>query len=367
MVERDNNRLSRIMFVVPYLSGGGAERVVATWSKELDKIGYDVHILVFYRTGEEYRTYGNVKIHTIANSKEHYKKMKNTEKLLAIRKNIKEYKPKLVIPFVTYVGIMCTISSVGLKIKLVETIRNNPWLVPNKKYGRFVRNLSVILSNHCIVQNSEQINYFPKYLRKKMVIIPNSISEEFFQSEKIYKEKKISKIISVGRLEKQKNHSLLITAFSKIAGFHPYITLEIYGDGPLREQLQTMINRLNMNERIYLRNRSDEIINKLRDSDLFVLSSNYEGMPNALMEAMALGVPCIATNCPTGPSDLIVDELDGKLVPVCDEAELINAMSYLIKNPDKAIEMGKRSRLKMIEKYNNDANISHLKSWLGNI
>src|SRR5699024_2875790 len=152
--------MKRILFIIPFLSSGGAERVASIWTSELAKLGVDVHLLVFYRVNNEYLVYKKVKIHVIREYKDEYNNLSKISKLVELRKKLKEIAPNVVIPFISHVGIMTTIAKIGLNIKIVETIRNNPGTTPSNRIHRIVRNISVALSDKCIMQNVKQLRYF---------------------------------------------------------------------------------------------------------------------------------------------------------------------------------------------------------------
>ncbi len=341
--------MKRILFIVPFLSSGGAERVVSIWSSELANMDADIHLLVFYRVENEYLVNDKVKIHAIKENKEQYDKMSKFNKIKFLRAKLKSLNPDIIIPFISHVGLMANIARVGLQTKMIETIRNNPQYSPKNKVIRLLRNISVLTSNGCIVQNEEQKNYFPKWSHKKIYVFANPISDEFIQAERTINDSGILSITAVGRLEHQKNHTMLIKAFSKLKNLD--LMLNIYGEGSLKDNLQSIINDLELSNRIKLCGRSNNIKEAFISTDLFILSSNAEGMPNALMEAMALGLPCISTDCPTGPSDIIDNEINGVLIPVDNEKALINAVNNMIDNPEEAYQMGKRAKEKMKSNY----------------
>lgn len=341
--------MKKIMFVVPTLSSGGAERVVSIWSSELAKMEADIHLLVFYRVENEYLVNNKVKIHAIKENKEQYDKMSKLNKIKFLRSKLKRINPDIIIPFISHVGLMANIAKAGLKIKMIETIRIDPKYSPKNKVLRLFRNLSVLLSNGCIVQNNDQKKYFPKWSHKKIYVFANPISDEFIQVERTKANSDIRTITAVGRLEYQKNYTMLINAFSKVQCSD--LALNIYGEGSLKDDLQIIINDLGLSNRIKLCGRSNDIKEVFMNTDLFILSSYAEGMPNSLMEAMAVGLPCISTDCPTGPSDLIDNEINGVLIPVDNEEALINAVNNMIYNPKEAYQMGKRAKEKMKSNY----------------
>lgn len=343
--------MKRILFVIPFLSSGGAERVVSIWASELAKLGSDVHVLVFYRVNNEYPLDEKVNIHTMKDNKYEYDELTRFSKIIELRKAFREIKPDFVLPFIFYVGLMTTLASTGLPLKIVETIRIDPRYSPQKTFVRWLRNISVFLSKRCIVQNELQKEYFPKWLQRRIVVFPNPISNVFVQCEKVFVNKEIRNVIAVGRLERQKNHYMLIRAFAKIAEANKKVKLKIYGEGSLYSELNDYIKQNELSDRVFLCGRTNDICKALQECDLFILSSDAEGMPNSLMEAMALGLPCISTDCETGPSDLIKDGVNGYLIPVGDEEALVQRMNDMIENIDDAIKMGKRARETIIESY----------------
>lgn len=343
--------MKRILFVIPYLTDGGAERVVSIWTSELVKHCKYVHLLLFYRVENEYIIDSRVKIHTISDTKEEYEHMNKLKKIMNIRKILKSIKPDVVIPFVTYVGIAVNMAVVGLSIKVIETIRIDPRVSPQTKFGRFIRNLSVCLSKGCIVQTKTQLQYFPKWLHKRMIVLSNPILPYLVNYKKEFNDNDIKKIITVGRLEKQKNFSMLIKAFWKISRDYKDLYLDIYGDGSLKNEIIELIHSLELDECVKLCGRTNNIEQVLYGADLFILPSNSEGMPNSLMEAMAVGLPCISTDCPTGPGDLIESGMNGYLIPVGDTEELIKAMKYMLDNRDAAISMGIEARQTILHNY----------------
>lgn len=343
--------MRRILFVIPFLSSGGAERVVSIWTSELAKLGYDVHLLVFYRVINEYLLDKKVILHTIKENKNDYNSLTKWEKLIALRKKFKEIKPDFILPFISHVGLMTSIAKIGLPLEVIETIRIDPRYSPRRRLIRWLRNISVFFSKRCIVQNKTQLEYFPQWMHKRMIILPNPIANEFTQKEKIFTDKRIKNIIAVGRLEKQKNYFMLISAFSQIAEENKEIKLRIYGEGSLYNELNNYITELKLKDRILLCGRTNNMAEVLLEPDLFILSSNAEGMPNSLMEAMAVGLPCISTDCPTGPADLIDDGINGYLIPVGDQEALVETMRKVINNIDDSIEMGKKARETILSRY----------------
>lgn len=359
--------MKKVLFLIPFLSSGGAERVVSIWASEMAKKGVDVHLLLFYRVANEYTLDKRVKVHTIKNTKSDYEKLTKFIKLYCLRKAFKEIKPDLVLPFISYVGIMSLIAKIMLPIKVIETVRIDPRYSPKHKTSRWLRNISILFSKKCIVQNKTQLAYFPKWIQNKIRIFPNPIADEFTKKQKIFNEKKIKKFVTVGRLEEQKNFHLLINAFSEIVKIEKDVTLRIYGVGSLHSELNKLISDFDLGEKVLLCGRTNDMVSVLKESDLFILSSDAEGMPNSLMEAMAVGLPCISTDCPSGPADLIEDGVNGFLVPVGNKQTLVNAMIKVIRNIDSSIDMGSQARKSILKKYSASTSTNDMIKFLESI
>ena len=217
----------------------------------------------------------------------------------------------------------------GLGVKHVISERNDPAHFAGKKTTRIFSRLLMRFADGFVFQTRKAQDYYSKSIRKRSVVIHNPL----YDVPKIAIERghKRKEIVSVGRLNKQKNQRLLISAFADIYKTYPAFKLIIYGEGPERQSLEQYIKDLNLD--------------KIRDSYMFVMTSDFEGMPNALMEAMSLGLPCISTDCPCGgPSELIVDKKNGRLVPVGDKNALSNVMRKLIENEEDAEKIGTEAK-----------------------
>lgn len=337
-----------ILFVTLSLSGGGAERVVSLLTSGLSrKENINVHVLVFKRKENEYPLAEQVIRHQMNESIYESKMMR----LRFIRQTIRAVKPDIVIPFLNEPMMYTYIANFGMKTKFIATVRNDPAHCVGKGYrGWFVKYITEH-ADMCMLQTKEQAQYFTWKSNEQYFIIPNPIKEEMFDANYKYRAD-VSKIISCGRLHKQKNFERLICVFSKLHKENPTIELLIYGEGDERDNLSRLITQLGLNDQVRLMGRTQSVLCALEDADIFVLSSDYEGMPNALMEALAVGIPCVSMDCPTGPSSLICSGKDGLLVKSDDE--MLDALNLLINDKEMRIRMGMEAKAKMLSLYSID-------------
>ena len=174
---------------------------------------------------------------------------------------------------------------------------------------------------------------------KNIEVIPNPLP---FYPKEISKCKNKT-IISVGRLAEQKGYDDLIEVWNKLFKKYPDWKLEIYGEGPLRKELQEKIDTLGMTNSLLLKGNDKRIVERYLESSIYVLSSKYEGFAMVLVEAMASGLPVVSFDCPCGPKDIIKDGEDGFLIRNRDLDEMAKKLELLIKNENQRKIMGKKA------------------------
>lgn len=210
-----------------------------------------------------------------------------------------------------------------------------------KRIKYWLRSTTCLSMCHGVIFQTEVIKQrYPKYIQRKSTTIPNPIMDDNFPA--ILNERK-NRIISVGRLSEEKNLALLIKSFANISPLD--YTLHIYGDGPEKNKLLQLISELSMNDKIFLEGHVINVSEKLIEGRIFVLCSNYEGMPNALIEAMAMGLACISTKFPSGAAEeLIYDNYNGILIDVNSQVQLESALQSLIYDYNKVDNLGKNAQ-----------------------
>lgn len=333
----------KILFYINAIHDGGAERVMVNLAKYFSDTGCETILVTSFRDTWEYKVEGNVKRLSLEEKEIKQGKIKrNFSRIIKLRAILKKEKPDVAVSFMAEPNFRLLVASLGLNVKTIVSVRNDP----NKEYagriGKFVGKCLLPLADGCVFQTKEAQEWFPERLQRKSTIIINAVKEEFFNIER---KPVAGEIITCGRLEVQKNHKLLIDAFSEVVKEHPYAKLKIYGEGSLRDVLQEQINKLGLQNKAFLMGATNDVAKALQTADLFVLSSDYEGMPNALMEAMAAGVPCISTDCPCGgPRSLIDNYNNGVLIQINNKKMLSKELKRILEKDNTV--MGRNAHLK---------------------
>lgn len=333
--------MKKILFVIGTLSNGGAERVISVLAEQLSKKGYEVGITTVYNNDNDYIRNGDINIINI----EH--KFKNRflraiQIIAELRKIIKKEKPDIVISFVWQVNIYTILSNIFNNTKLVISERNDPYSDPKNRYLAKLRNRMYSLCDGIVFQTEDAKNYFNSYINKKSTIIANPIKPNL----PYWNEKKDDKtIITACRLMKQKNLPLLFDAFKDILNDYPEYVLKVFGEGELRNQLTEKISSMGLNDKIKLEGFSNNIHNEMASSSVFVISSDYEGISNSMLEALAIGVPVVSTDSPIGGARMFIESgKNGVLTSVGDCTDLYNGIKFVLDSKEKAINISYEAR-----------------------
>lgn len=340
------------LFVTDKLSEGGAERSCAVFASEFAELGYDVTLLANRVTQDEYPVSPKLRIIRLPLDKLFLDQgfvLRNLKRMPILIKIIRQVNPSYIIPFMASNTIIMVIANFFCRKEVVGTVRTN-FAVPYNYLPNWVRDMFYTRCHKIWCQTVEQVSYFSTHLQKRCFVVPNCCRGDLLESGSRRKySPQIRTISTCGRLIKCKNHALLIEAFSKLTD--PNCILNIYGKGEQEENLKLLAKRLGLNSRVFFKGWTNDIAEAMSESDLFVLTSDWEGMPNALMEAMTCGVPCIATDCPTGPAELITNRETGLLIPMGNAQALSDAMSYMIQHPEFAEKCGKAGHAFVNQKF----------------
>ena len=337
----------KLLLYINAIHEGGAERVMVNLAKQFANAGNKVVLLTSFVDQWEYPVDKSVKRLSMEQQEIKQGRLaRNYSRIMKLRRVCMEEKPDILISFMQEPNFRAILATLGIPVKTIVSVRNDP----NKEYagriGRFVGKYILPMADGCVFQTEQAKAWFPVKLQKKSVVIMNAVNEAFFNVTR----EKHADIITTGRLTAQKNHVMLIQAFSKIAQKHPNQNLLIYGSGELESELTAQIQTLGLNGRVLLKGKTTDVASVLAEAKVFVLSSDYEGMPNALMEALAAGVPCISTDCPCGgPNALIRQGENGLLVPAGDAEAMAEAMDRLLSEEAFAEQLGNCAREQAVQ------------------
>lgn len=336
--------MAKILFYISSLnSKGGAERALSGLMNFLsDNTNSQICVLVESGTKESsaYPLNNNIEFSSLYF--EH--KSSSLKNRISLQKDINQtisyLNPDIIVSFLAESNIRLLLSGISKHYPVIVCERNAPQSDPHNKVKRLIRDKIYRFAKRIIVQTHDVKSYFENKGYHNVFVIENFVNT-IPLDKSVVKDKRI---VTIGRLVKQKNQQFLIKAFAKSnlpqRGYH----LDIYGDGPERENLEKIIDTLKMNESITLWGNVTNVLERIASATCFVLPSIYEGMPNALMEAMSMGLPCISTDCPCGGAkSLIKTGVNGYLIPINDEKQLIDKLETIIDNPSLAESLGERA------------------------
>lgn len=304
--------------------------------------GYQVEILTMSGTEKSYELDKRVSVQTLLSLKERKNTVWNTlVRMPRFWNYLKTDDTDVYVVMLPKTTIMLLLFRWLTKAKVIAAERVDPASYSNH-IAKMLRRFSKY-ADGWVFQTEDAQKWYGDTIRTcKSTVIPNAINPVFIRPQ--YMKKKRKAIAGAGRLNDQKNFGLLIRAFAKIAPEFPEYNLIIYGKGNKEQELKSLVESLGLQGRIELPGNIQNIAEEMEKNTMFVLSSDFEGMPNALMEAMALGLPCVSTDCPCGgPRYLIQDGINGLLVPVGDADEIAEAMRKILSDSNMAEHMGKEA------------------------
>ncbi|ODG97544.1 group 1 glycosyl transferase [Nostoc sp. KVJ20] len=267
----------------------------------------------------------------------------NLKRIGTLRNAIINSRPDAVISFTSKMNAIALLATRWLNIPVVVSERSNP--VKSSLGGNWqqLRQHTYPFADRIVFQTKRARDYFPSKLQTNSCIIPNMVvlpPIEKQLSDKVLRERSL---IAMGRFVREKGFDLLLQAFAQLKDRYPEWTLTILGDGTLRPELEALRNQLGLSDRIYFPGMVKNNYDFLQQAEIFIMSSRFEGFPNALCEAMASGLPVISTDCPSGPQEIIRDGIDGILVPNEDVSALAAAMERLMSDEEKRKSLAVRA------------------------
>lgn len=308
----------RILFVVSQIGTGGAERVISTLASYCAENGDVVSLITFRDTKNSYSISPLVK-HTRVEGNP-------IRRAVAIRNFIKENAIDVYITFELNYGIVC---SMGTGVKYITSMRNDPRNDAVSLRERIFRYFNFLFAHHVVFQTDEIMAYFPKAIQKHGSVIMNPLKDGIVE----YHGEREPKIVAVCRLEPQKNIPMMLDVFEKIHSLYPNFELHLYGDGNLRAEVEKGIASRYLQDSFILEGFQNSVDEKIRKATVYICTSDYEGLSNSLLEAMAIGLPCVTTDSGGGGArSVIEDEKNGFLVPVGAVDLMVDRIRQLIED-----------------------------------
>ncbi len=351
----------KILFFVSSMHAGGAERVASTLASAWVQRGDDVTLVPSYTKKGKlfYKLDRGIKLVWLADRMGWLGKtwFASVRKWFAIRRLVKETKPDVIISFLTNVNVMVLLATRGMDVPTIVCERTNPAVSSSAgKTLQRLRRLVYPWASLVTVQSQDSVERFQESVQgiQRLAVIPNPLPPELTSMQFAKPTSELGgrrRLVAMGRLVPSKRFGSLIQVFSTLAPDFPDWDLYIWGEGPLRTILEQQIQDAGLDGRIVLPGRTNLPWEELASSDAFVLTSEVEGFPNVLLEAMAQGLACVTVDCPSGPREISRNGQDALLVPLNDELALANALRQLMGDPVLRDVLGKHAAISVRQRY----------------
>lgn len=327
----------KIAFLIPSLKGGGAERFAANVTNKLcENAENTIYLLTGAKKDGEYELNKNTKRVFLL-------KGNLFMDIFNVRRFLNSNAIDVCVGIDIYANILLSMISFSIRTTTVLSERTAPNHMPYSKITKLLRNLFFKQADYYIFQTEEAKQFYPELIRKRSVVIPNPVKEGLPKREEPFHKE----IVAVGRLDKVKNYDMLLKAFRAVCDRHPDYILRIFGDGNQKEHLLNLCKKLGLEKKVRFEGFFSDVHSQIVHSEIFIMTSDLEGMPNSLLEAMYMGFPVISTDCPAGaPREMIGENKNGLLVPVGDVGALTDAICKLIGDKELRKSLGMNAEKK---------------------
>lgn len=330
----------KLIFLNADIGYGGAEKMLVWLANQCAENGHQVTLFT-YRNCQVMQPVSILVKHVHVQLETDGADISIIKTIIFLHRFINSEKFDIGIAFLSPSMLRMAIASIGTNMKMLFSHRGDPYYSsPNKKikqrlFGKINR-WAFKQADHYVFQTQMAKNYFCQDIQSRSTVIPNPIHPLLRTTERAGNIQKT--IVTVGRLDiKQKRQDILIEAFNSLSNQYPEYDLQIYGSGEDEDFLRAISSS---NEKIKIMGKTSKVAEVVQNAAVFVLTSDFEGIPNALLEAMSIGVPCVSTDCsPGGAAMLIQDKVNGLLTPRGDAKKLSQAIIYMLENHVEAEEM----------------------------
>ena len=329
----------RIAIIAHGLSNGGAERVASLVANHYRKKGHDVLFVAAYSPAREYRLEDTVE-YVYAGGNSGNKIVRMLGRSYRIRQAVEKFRADVAISFVINESLFSTLTGT---VPYIYTLRNNPGNICASPFMRLTSNLAFGKAKKVIFQTPDARDFFWESIRQKGLVIANPLTRDLpdWQGPE-HCEKTI---ITACRLNSQKNLPMLISGFAAFHRKHPDYSLTIYGDGELLEDLKACARNCGVEEQVSFPGYAKNIHEIMSRSGMFALTSDFEGLSNSMLEALAIGIPTVCTDCPPGGAAMYIEDgVSGMLVPVGDTEALTEKLCRMAEDPALCASLSENSR-----------------------
>lgn len=318
----------KVFFVIPSLSSGGAERVMASLANEMAENGTDVSILLTKAQTVKYAVNPMVKIlpppaDTSARGQ-----------IRCLRKTIRENRTATFISFLTYQNLYLLAANLGLGAKVIVSERNDPAMtLYGRKFLEPVRAALYRTASRIVFQTEDARDYFPAAVRRKGTLICNPLRQDL---PEIWEGQREKEIVAVARLAQQKNLPMMLEGCCRILQEYPEYRFTLYGESDprfpdMKPALEQIAQEHAVSDRVCFAGFVSDVTQRIQKSAVYVSTSDYEGISNSMLEALAMGIPGVCTDCPIGGARMFVkDGVNGYLVPLRDTDAFAAALGQAI-------------------------------------
>jgi glycosyltransferase involved in cell wall biosynthesis len=343
-----------ILFLIQSLGGGGAERVTANLANHWAEAGWTVTIVTMAGLNEDvYDLDPRIRRIALDLARDSQSVMaslwNNLRRVAAVRRTLRLERPEVALALMSTASCLLALAGPLKGCVRIGTERIYPPMLPLGRVWEKIRQRAFGRLDAVVALTSEGATWIKAHTNARLVpVIFNPVPLSLPTGDPVLRpeaalDPKRQVLLSVGRLSAQKAFDRLIQAFAQLAPEFPDWDMAIVGEGPLRPALTALSQELGLAGRLHLPGRAGNIADWYRATDLFVLTSLFEGFPNVLAEAMAHGLPAVSVDCDTGPRDIISDGINGLLVPQNNQIALVSALRRLMGNDGLRHEMGVRA------------------------
>lgn len=355
----------KMTFITGSLTDGGAERVMSILANQCAEMGAKVSIVIMREREQSFALSDKVNCYQIKVKND---KFVTVRRIMKLHKILKEQDVGTLIPFLPIISLYTLMANIGIGRKIIMSERADPnvsifannFSVKDRIGNLLMRKMGLfVLADYMVFQTSDAQSWYSKRIQRKSCIIPNPL--DLSHLPKRFRGERRKSIVAAGRFSEEKNFPMLLRAFSAFHVQFPEYILELYGEGSLRQTLESMCKEFGIVDSVKMDGFVNDLPTRIVDASMYISTSNHEGISNSMLEALGMGIPTIVTDCPVGGARMFVEtDYNGIIIPMEDVDALVCAMSKIASNKKYALEISVNAEK---IRYKLDAN-NIAKKWL---